>query len=91
MPRMVMWSGTGKRLGEVANGIRLADGTVSLALRRGLLQRSRRQNYAPNGLVRPPIAGASALLPWSGAQGTGLAACGDARLRVAARPGRRLT
>jgi CubicO group peptidase (beta-lactamase class C family) len=32
MPPMVMWSGTGKRLGEVANGIRLADGTVSVAL-----------------------------------------------------------
>lgn len=28
-PRMVMWSGTGKRLGEVANGLRLDDGTVS--------------------------------------------------------------
>ena len=40
MPRMVMWSGTGKRLGEVANGIRLPDGTVSVALRRGLLQRA---------------------------------------------------
>jgi hypothetical protein len=34
MPRMVMWSGTGKRLGEVANGVRLPDGTVSVALKR---------------------------------------------------------
>jgi hypothetical protein len=39
MPRMVMWSGTGKRLGEVANGIRLPDGTVSICVKRGLLQR----------------------------------------------------
>jgi FAD-dependent urate hydroxylase len=39
MPRMVMWSGTGKRLGEVANGVRLPDGTVSMAIKRGLLQR----------------------------------------------------
>ncbi|KWX02404.1 Salicylate hydroxylase [Carbonactinospora thermoautotrophica] len=39
IPRLVMWSGTGKRLGEVANGVRLADGTVSMCVRRGLLQR----------------------------------------------------
>jgi FAD-dependent urate hydroxylase len=39
IPNTVLWSGTGKRLGEVANGIRLQDGTVSVALRRGLLQR----------------------------------------------------
>jgi 2-polyprenyl-6-methoxyphenol hydroxylase-like FAD-dependent oxidoreductase len=37
--RTVLWSGTGRRLGEVANGIRLPDGTVSAALGRGLLQR----------------------------------------------------
>jgi FAD-dependent urate hydroxylase len=34
IPRLVMWSGTGKRLGEVANGITLADGTVSQCVRR---------------------------------------------------------
>jgi FAD-dependent urate hydroxylase len=39
MPRRVMWSGTGKRLGEVANGVQLPDGTVSMAVKRGLLQR----------------------------------------------------
>lgn len=36
-PRMVMWSGTGKRLGEVANGVRLADGTTSTTIQRGRL------------------------------------------------------
>ena len=35
IPHMVMWSGTGKRLGEVANGIRLDDGTVSVCIKRG--------------------------------------------------------
>ena len=40
MPRMVMWSGAGKRLGEVANGVALADGTVSICVRRGLLQKT---------------------------------------------------
>lgn len=39
IPRMVMWSGTGKRLGEVANGTILPDGTVSVCVRRGELQR----------------------------------------------------
>jgi FAD-dependent urate hydroxylase len=43
MPRMVMWSGTGKRLGEVANGVRLPNGTVSVIVKRGLLQRVLRE------------------------------------------------
>jgi 2-polyprenyl-6-methoxyphenol hydroxylase-like FAD-dependent oxidoreductase len=43
IPRMVMWSGTGKRLGEVANGIQLPDGTVSVVVRRGALQRVLRE------------------------------------------------
>jgi 2-polyprenyl-6-methoxyphenol hydroxylase-like FAD-dependent oxidoreductase len=50
MPRMVMWSGTGRRLGEVANGIRLPDGTVSVALRRGLLQRVLREEAERRGV-----------------------------------------
>jgi FAD-dependent urate hydroxylase len=50
MPRMVMWSGTGKRLGEVANGMRLRDGTVSVALRRGLLQRVLREEAERRGV-----------------------------------------
>jgi 2-polyprenyl-6-methoxyphenol hydroxylase-like FAD-dependent oxidoreductase len=33
-PRMVMWSGTGKRLGQVENGLRLDDGTVSHTIQR---------------------------------------------------------
>jgi FAD-dependent urate hydroxylase len=53
MPQMVMWSGTGKRLGEVANGVRLPHGTVSLAIKRGLLQRVLRQGgRAPRHQLR---------------------------------------
>ncbi len=37
-PRMVMYNGSGKRLGEVANGVRLSDGTVSVVVKRGSLQ-----------------------------------------------------
>ena len=43
IPTMVMWSGTGKRLGEVANGTGLADGTVSVCIKRGELQRVLRE------------------------------------------------
>jgi 2-polyprenyl-6-methoxyphenol hydroxylase-like FAD-dependent oxidoreductase len=50
MPRMVMWSGTGKRLGEVANGVQLPDGTVSVAVKRGLLQRVLRQEAERRGI-----------------------------------------
>ena len=50
MPHMVMWSGTGKRLGEVANGIRLPDGTNSVALRRGLLKRALREEAERRGV-----------------------------------------
>jgi hypothetical protein len=67
IPRSVMWSGTGRRLGEVANGIRLHDGTVSVALRRGLLQGVLREEAerAASGSssasgwtpTRPPTAG----------------------------------
>lgn len=38
-----MWSGKGKRLGQVANGVRLPDGTVSVCVKRGLLQRVLRE------------------------------------------------
>jgi FAD-dependent urate hydroxylase len=50
IPDMVMWSGAGKRLGAVANGIRLPDGTVSVALRRGLLQRVLREETERRGV-----------------------------------------
>jgi FAD-dependent urate hydroxylase len=38
MPRMIMRNGSGRRLGEVANGSRLADGTESSTVKRGALQ-----------------------------------------------------
>jgi FAD-dependent urate hydroxylase len=50
IPRMVMWSGTGKRLGEVANGVRLPDGTVSVVVKRGLLQRVLREEAESRGI-----------------------------------------
>ncbi len=50
MPRMVMWSGTGKRLGEVANGTPLPDGTVSVCVRRGALQEALRKQALDRGI-----------------------------------------
>jgi FAD-dependent urate hydroxylase len=50
IPRMVMWSGTGKRLGEVANGVRLPDGTVSVVVKRGSLQRVLREEAQRRGI-----------------------------------------
>ena len=49
-PRMVMWSGSGKRLGEVANGIALDDGTTSQTIQRGLLHRALRDEAASRGI-----------------------------------------
>jgi 2-polyprenyl-6-methoxyphenol hydroxylase-like FAD-dependent oxidoreductase len=49
-PRMVMWSGTGKRLGEVANGIALDDGTTSQTIQRGLLHRALREEAIRRGI-----------------------------------------
>ena len=49
-PRMVMWSGTGKRLGEVANGMALADGTTSITIRRGSLHRALRDEAIRRGI-----------------------------------------
>jgi 2-polyprenyl-6-methoxyphenol hydroxylase-like FAD-dependent oxidoreductase len=50
IPRMAMWSGTGKRLGEAANGVRLPDGTVSVIVKRGLLQRVLREEAQSRGI-----------------------------------------
>lgn len=47
IPRMIMRSGSGKRLGEVANGLTLEDGTQSLCVRRGDLQRVLREAAGP--------------------------------------------
>ncbi|MFT3775758.1 MAG: FAD-dependent monooxygenase [Minicystis sp.] len=49
-PRMVMWSYTGKRLGEVANGVPLEDGTVSITIKRGLLHRALRDEAVRRGI-----------------------------------------
>ncbi|MFC4111216.1 FAD-dependent oxidoreductase [Nonomuraea zeae] len=49
-PRMVMWSGSGKRLGEVANGLRLDDGTVSHTVLRSDLYRTIRDEAAQRGI-----------------------------------------
>lgn len=49
-PRMVMWSGTGKRLGQVANGLRLADGTESHTIQRADLYRIVRDEAARRGV-----------------------------------------
>ena len=50
-PRMVMWSGSGKRLGEVANGIALDDGTTSQTIQRGLLHRALRDEANRRGIA----------------------------------------
>jgi FAD-dependent urate hydroxylase len=47
--RMVMWSYTGKRLGEVANGLPLPDGTTSITVRRGLLHRTLHEETVRRG------------------------------------------
>ncbi|RVX45895.1 2-polyprenyl-6-methoxyphenol hydroxylase-like FAD-dependent oxidoreductase [Nonomuraea polychroma] len=49
-PRMVMWSGSGKRLGEVANGLRLDDGTVSHTVQRSDLYRTIRDEAVERGI-----------------------------------------
>jgi FAD-dependent urate hydroxylase len=50
VPRMLMWSGTGKPLGKVANGVRLPDGTVSVVVKRGMLQRVLREEAEDHGI-----------------------------------------
>lgn len=53
-PRMVMWSGSGKRLGDVANGIALDDGTTSQTIQRGLLHRALREEATRRGIAIVP-------------------------------------
>ena len=50
IPRLVFWNGKGKELGEVANGVRLADGTVSVCVKRGELQRVLREEVIAPGI-----------------------------------------
>jgi hypothetical protein len=45
----VFWSGNGMPLGEVANGVRLEDGTVSVCVKRGELQRVLREEAVARG------------------------------------------
>ena len=49
-PRMVMWSGTGKRLGQVDNGLELDDGTVSHTIQRGDLYAIVRDQATARGI-----------------------------------------
>jgi FAD-dependent urate hydroxylase len=49
-PRMTMWSGTGKKLGDVANGMTLADGTSSVTIRREALHRALRHEAVRRGI-----------------------------------------
>ena len=49
-PRMVMWSGSGKCLGEVANGVTLPGGTSSITIQRGLLHRALRDEAVSRGI-----------------------------------------
>lgn len=49
-PRMTMWSGTGKRLGEVDNGLALGGGTVSTTIERGQLHRVLREEALARGI-----------------------------------------
>jgi len=50
MPRLEFVNGRGKHLGIVANGIRLPDGTVSVCLKRGLLQKVLREEALARGI-----------------------------------------
>jgi FAD-dependent urate hydroxylase len=50
IPRLVFWNGRGRRLGEVANGITRADGTASICVNRGHLQRVLQENAAGRGV-----------------------------------------
>lgn len=50
IPKMTMWSGSGKQLGTVANGLRLPDGTTSLCVRRGQLQHVLADEAARRGI-----------------------------------------
>lgn len=49
-PRMVMWSGTGKCLGEVRNGATLGEDITSITIRRGLLHRALRAEALSRGI-----------------------------------------
>jgi FAD-dependent urate hydroxylase len=49
-PRMVMWNGSGKRLGEVVNGLPPPNGSVSVTIERGLLHAALRNEAVNRGI-----------------------------------------
>ena len=49
-PTNMLWSGTGRRLGAVSNGGRLADGTTSHTIKRARLYRALHQEAAGRGI-----------------------------------------
>lgn len=51
IPRMIMWSGTGKRLGEVRNGAAPGQGAVSVVVKRGTLHRLVREEALRQGIT----------------------------------------
>ncbi|MEO7909250.1 MAG: NAD(P)/FAD-dependent oxidoreductase [Roseiflexaceae bacterium] len=50
IPRMIMWNGNGKRLGEVRNGAGPGQGAVSVVLKRGALHRILREAALRQGV-----------------------------------------
>jgi len=50
IPRMIMWSGSGKRLGEVRNGAAPGQGAVSVVVKRGALHRILREAALRQGV-----------------------------------------
>src|SRR5262245_46662933 len=49
-PRMTMWSGSGKRLGDVANGMTLPNGVGSITIERGRLHAALRAAALERGI-----------------------------------------
>lgn len=50
VPRMIMWSGKGKRLGEVRNGARAGVGAESVVIKRGVLNQILRERAGRQGI-----------------------------------------
>jgi 2-polyprenyl-6-methoxyphenol hydroxylase-like FAD-dependent oxidoreductase len=50
IPRMIMWNGSGKRLGEVRNGAAPGQGAASVVLKRGVLHRILREAALRQGV-----------------------------------------
>src|SRR4051794_6768718 len=50
IPRMIMWSGSGKRLGEVRNGAMPGKGETSVVVKRGALHRILREAALREGV-----------------------------------------